>query len=240
MAPQGLSLSASLSAAFSVFIVSGSQRTFCPLPSLVRALARLMSRGDELRQLAAQLSVLAALEDSIAVGLSRVMGPASPGRGAASPASGSPLVPAAPAAPAVSAPAPSPSREVAASLLRSASLRASSPRTRTRSRSPAPLPKRAPRAPRRSSSVASGLRGSVALAESGLVTGHGLGHQELPTSPASPAAPLTCCSCPPRCLDRVSAPRCRFWILRSHRSCPRGPSCHGLFVQLRRRMGRAP
>ena len=56
-------------------------------------------------------------------------------------------------------------------LLRSASLRAASPRTRTRSRSPAPLPKRAPRAPRRSSSVASGLRGSVALAESGLVTG---------------------------------------------------------------------
>ena len=53
---------------------------------------------------------------------------------------------------------------------RSASLGASSPRTRTRSRSPAPLPKRAPRAPRRSSSVAS-VRGSVALAESGLVTG---------------------------------------------------------------------
>ena len=44
-------------------------------------------------------------------------------------------------------------------------------RARTRSRSPAPLPKRAPRAPRRSSSVASALRGSVALAESGLVTG---------------------------------------------------------------------
>ena len=42
---------------------------------------------------------------------------------------------------------------------------------RVGSRSPAPLPKRAPRAPRRSSSVASGLRGSVALAESGLVTG---------------------------------------------------------------------
>ena len=171
MAPQGLSLSASLTSAFSVSIVPGSQRTFCLLPSLDRVLARLMSRGDELRQLAAQLSVLAALEDSIAVGLSRVMGPASPDRGAASPTSGSPLVPAARAVPAVSAPAPSPSREVAASLLRSASLRASSPRTRTRSRSPAPLPKRAPRAPRRSSSVASGLRGSVALAESGLVTG---------------------------------------------------------------------
>ena len=171
MAPQGLSLSASLTAGFSVSIVSGSQRTFCPLPSLDRVFARLMSRGDELRQLAAQLSVLAALEDSIAVGLSRVMGPASPDRGAASPTSGSPLVPAAPAVPAVSAPAPSPSREVAASLLRSASLRATSPRARTRSRSPAPMPKRAPRAPRRSSSVASGLRGSVALAESGLVTG---------------------------------------------------------------------
>ena len=130
-----------------------------------------MSRGDALRQLAAQLSVLAALEDTIAVGFSSVMGPASPGRGAASPVSNSPLVSAAPAAPAASAPAPSPCHEVAASLLRSASLRASSPRTRTRSRSPAPLPKRAPRASRRSSSVASGLRGSVALAESGLVTG---------------------------------------------------------------------
>ena len=153
------------------FLVSGSQRTFCPLPFLDCALGRHMSRGDALRQLAAQLSVLAALEDTIAVGFSSVMGPASPGRGAASPVSSSPLASAAPAASAASAPAPSPCHEVAASLLRSASLRASSPRTRTRSRSPAPLPKRAPRAPRRSSSVASGLRGSVALAESGLVTG---------------------------------------------------------------------
>ena len=221
MAPQGLSLSASLTAAFSVSIVSGSQRTFCPLPDLDRVLARLMSRGDELRQLAAQLSVLAALEDSIAVGLSRVMGPASPDRGAASQTSGSPLVPAAPAVPAVSAPAPSPSREVAASLLPSASLRASSHRTRTRSRSPVPLPKRAPRAPRRSSSVASGLRGSVALAESGLVTG--LATKSCPPVPPSLGAPLTCRSCPPRCLDRVSAPRCRFWTLRSHRSCPPRP-----------------
>ena len=76
-----------------------------------------------------------------------------------------------PAAAAVPAAVPSPSHEVAASLLRSASLRAASPRTHTRSRSPAPLPIRAPRAPRRRSSVASGLRGSVALAESGLVTG---------------------------------------------------------------------
>ena len=50
----------------------------------------LMSRGDELRQLAAQLSVLAALEDSIALGLSRVMGPAGSGRSAAPAAAGSP------------------------------------------------------------------------------------------------------------------------------------------------------
>ena len=144
---------------------------FCSFSLAACALGFLMSRGDELRQLAAQLSVLAALEDSIAVGLSRVMGPASPGRGAVPPDTGSPLAPAALAAAAVPAAVSSPSHEVAASLLRSASLRAASPRTRTRSRSPAPLPKRAPRAPRRSSSVASGLRGSVALAESGLVTG---------------------------------------------------------------------
>ena len=171
LAPQGLSLSVSLPAAFSVFTVSGSQRTFCPVPFPDCALGRHMSRVDALRQLAAQLSVLAALEDTIAVGFSSVIGPASPGRGAASPVSSSPLASAAPAASAASAPAPSPCHEVAASLLRSASLRASSPRTRTRSRSPAPLPKRAPQAPRRSSSVASGLRDSVALAESGLVTG---------------------------------------------------------------------
>ena len=169
--PQGLSLSASLPVALAAFIALGSQRIFCLFSLAVCALGCLMSRGDELRQLAAQISVLAVLEDSIAVGLSRAMGPASPGRAAAPPDAGSPLAPAVPAAAAVSAAAPSPSHEVAASLLRSASLRAASPRTRTRSRSPAPLPKRAPRAPRRSSSVASGLRGSVALAESGLVTG---------------------------------------------------------------------
>ena len=149
------------------FLRSWLAAHFCSFPA-VCALGLFMSRGDELRQLAAQLSVLAALEDSIAVGLSRVMGPASPGRGAVPPDTGSPLAPAAPAAAAVPAAVPSPSHEVAASLLRSASLRATSPRTRTRSRSPAPLPKRGPR---RSSSVVSGLRGSVALAESGLVSG---------------------------------------------------------------------
>ena len=166
--PQGLSFGVSLPIAPAVSFALGSQRIFCPLSLVLRAPACLMSRGDELRQLAAQLSVLAALEDSIALGLSRVMGPAGPGRAAAPPDAGSPSAPAVNAASAAPPVVPSPSHEVAASLLRSASLRAASPRTRTRSRSPAPLPKRAPR---RSSSVASGLRGSVALAESGLVTG---------------------------------------------------------------------
>ena len=141
---------------------------FLPFLLVLCAPACLMSRGDELRHLAAQLSVLAALEESIAQGLSRVMGPAGPGRAAAPPVAGSPSAPAVHAVPAAPPVVPSPSHEVAASLLRSASLTAASPRTRTRSRSPAPLPKRAPR---RSSSVASGLRGSVALAEAGLVTG---------------------------------------------------------------------
>ena len=155
----------SLLTAPAVLPALGSQRIFCPSLWCSASPFCLMSRGDELRQLAAQLSVLAALEDSIALGLSRVMGPAGSGRSAAPPAAGPSSAPAATAAPPV---VPSPSHEVAASLLRSASLRAASPRTRTRSRSPAPLPKRAPR---RSSSVASGLRGSVALAETGLVTG---------------------------------------------------------------------
>ena len=130
-----------------------------------------MSRGDALRQIAAQFSVLAALEDTIAASLSSVMGPASPGRAVVPPDASTTLAQAVPQAGAVPAAAPVSSHEVAASLLRSASLRASSPRARTRSRSPAPLPKRAPRVPRRSSSVASSMRGSVALAESGLVTG---------------------------------------------------------------------
>ena len=218
--PQGLSFSVSLPVAPAVSIALGSQRIFCPLSPVVCALGCLMSRGDELRQLAAQLSVLAALEDSIALGLSRVMGPASPGRAAASPDAGSPSAPAVNAAAAAPPVVPSPSHEVAASLLRSASLRAASPRTRTRSRSPAPLPKRAPR---RSSSVASGLRGSVALAESGLVTG--LGHQELPTGPASPVAPFPRLSRSPRCLSRVAAICRRLWTLCTLCSGLRGPSC---------------
>ena len=97
--------------------------------------------------------------------------------------------------------------------------------------SPAPLPKRAPRAPRRSSSVASGLRGSVALAESGLVTG-------LATKSCPPVPP------PQLRLSRVSralhaasvwvaAFRRRFWTLCTLCSGLRGPSCHGVRVQLR-------
>ena len=105
-----------------------------------------MSRGDDLRQLAAQLTMLAAFEDSIAQGISRVMGATGPGGSSASAAAGLSAAPAAAAAPVVSA----------------------SSRARSRSRSPAPLPKRAPR---RSSSTVSVARGSVALAESGPVTG---------------------------------------------------------------------
>ena len=111
------------------------------------------------------------------------------------------------------------------SLLRSASLRAASPRTRTRSRSPAPLPKRAPRAPRRSSSVASGLRGSVALAESGLVTG--LGHQEL----AHRSRLLSCGSHASLALFMPLPPSRNLPLFASGPSAPsapglRGSSCH--------------
>ena len=105
-----------------------------------------MSRGDHLRQLVAQLTMLAALEDSIALGISRVMGTAGSAGSSASAAAGLSAASAAVAAPVAPA----------------------SSHARSRSRSPAPLPKRAPR---RSSSTAPGARGSVALADLGLVTG---------------------------------------------------------------------
>ena len=82
----------------------------------------------------------------IAQGISRVMGAAGPGGSSASAAAGLSAAPADRPAPVVSA----------------------SSRARSHSRSPAPLPKRAPR---RSSSTVSVARGSVALAESGPVTG---------------------------------------------------------------------
>ena len=123
-------------------------------PSMVRSLFLLwspcvfapMSRGDHLRQLAAQLTMLAALEDSVALGISRVMGAAGSGGFSAFAAAGLSAASAAVAAPVASA----------------------SSRARSRSRSPAPLPKRAPR---RSSSTAPCARGSVVLADPGLVTG---------------------------------------------------------------------
>ena len=118
--PQGLSLSASLPVALAVSIALGSQHIFCPLSLAVCALGCLMSRGDELRQLAAQLSVLAALEDSI-----------------------------------------------------------------------------------------------------------------LPTGSASPVAPFTRLSCSSRCLSRVAAIRRRLWTLCTLCSGLRGPSRHGVCVQLR-------
>ena len=60
------------------------------------------------------------------------------------------------------------SHEAATALPRAAATTTASSRARSRSRSPVPLPKRAPR---RSSSTVSVARGSVAHAESGLVTG---------------------------------------------------------------------
>ena len=175
-----------------------------------------MSRGDALRQIAAQFSVLAALEDTIAASLSSVMGPASPGRAAVPPDAGTPLAPVVPPAAAVPAAAPSPSHEVAASLLRSASLRASSPRTRTRSRSPAPL-----RNVLHEHHVAAPvlLPVCVALSPSRSRDWSRAWPPELPASPASPAAPLTCCSCTPGRLDRISAVCRCLWTLCSSSSC---------------------
>ena len=67
----------------------------------------------------------------------------------------------------------------------------------------------------------------------GVGTGHGLGHQELPTGPASPVEPFTRLSRSPRCLSRVAAIRRRLWTLCTLCSGLRGPSCHGVCVQLR-------
>ena len=213
--PQGLSLSASLLLALAAFIALGSQRIFAL--SLWRSVLSAFSCLAVMRFASSRPS-------SQCWPRSRT-----PSRWA-SPESWAPPVQVVapflltlarlwllqlPAAPAVPAAAPSPSHEVAASLLRSASLRAASPRTRTRSRSPAPLPKRAPRAPRRSSSVASGLRGSVALAESGLVTG--LATKSCPPVPppqlrlsrvslALSTLPLQGRSLPPTFLDPLHPP----------------------------------
>ena len=229
--PQGLSLSASLLVALAASIALGLQRIFALSPwwfvlsasSCLAVMSFVSSRPSFQCWPRSRTPSQWASPGS--------WGPASPGRGAVSPVTGSPLASAAPAAAAGPAAVSSPSHEVAASLLRSASLRATSPRARTRSRSPAPMPKRAPRAPRRSSSVASGLRGSVALAESGLVTG--LATKSCPPVPppqlrlSRVARALHAASTesqPPAVASGSSVP---------HRSCPRGPSCHGVFVQLR-------
>ena len=47
----------------------------------------------------------------------------------------------------------------------------------------------------------------------GVGTGHGLGHQELPTGPASSAAPFPRLSRSPRCLTRLAAICRRLWAL---------------------------
>ena len=121
-----------------------------------------MSRGDDLRQLAAQLTMLATLEDSIVLGISTVMGTAGSGGSAAPTAAGSPA--ATTAATASSAASSTPLRNLsshvaATALLRAATTTSASSRARSRSRSPVPQPKRAPR---RSSSTATSVRGSAA------------------------------------------------------------------------------
>ena len=120
-----------------------------------------MSRADALRRLSAQLSALAELEETVAQGFSSVLGSAvSVGT------AGSAAVSAATSAACSSSSTPLRAAATAA-LVRPAVAPTAPSGARSRSRSPAPLPKRAPR---RSHSVAS-MRGSVALAESGLVTG---------------------------------------------------------------------
>ena len=177
----------------------------------------LMSRGDELRQLAAQLSVLAALEDSIALGLSRVMGPAGSGRSAAPPDAGSPSAPAATAAPSV---VPSPSHEVATSFVALSDSHVcflSGPHS-------LPFPCAAAQ-----TCTASQLQDRLWLVWFGcsreVGTGHGLGHQVLPTSPASPAAPFPRLSRSPRCFSRLAATCRRLRALCTLSPGLRGPPC---------------
>ena len=120
-----------------------------------------MSRVDALRRLSAQLSALAELEESIAQGISSVIG----STGTAGSAGSTAVSAVTCAAPSSSS---TPLRDAATAALVRPAVSLTAPRgARSRSRSPAPLPKRAPR---RSHSVAS-MRGSVALAGSGLVTG---------------------------------------------------------------------
>ena len=138
-----------------------------------------MSRVDALRRLSAQLSALAELEEAIAQGFSSVIG----GNGSAGSA-GSTAASAATSAACSSSSTPLRAAATAALVRPAVSLTAPSG-ARSRSRSPAPLPKRAPR---RSHSVAS-MRGSVALAASGLVTG------------------LAVKSCPPVPPTQLRAPR---------------------------------
>ena len=123
-----------------------------------------MSRGDDLRRLAAQLTALAELEDSVALGISRVLGSAGTAAGSHAASAAATASPVASSTPLLEPP----NHEAATALLRAAATTSASSKTRSWSRSPAPLPKRAPR---RSSSTVSVARGSVALAESGLVTG---------------------------------------------------------------------
>ena len=151
-------------------------------------------------------------------------------------AAGSPLASAALAAAAGPAAVSSPSHEVAASLLRSASLRATSPRARTRSRSPAPMPKRAPRAPRRSSSVACVVQLLLRSRDWSRVWPPRVAHQDRLSSCASHASltlsmlPQLVRSLPPTLLDPLHPPlrAPRPLVPRSLRPTPMTNGTHSL------------
>ena len=152
MAPQGLGPGAPcLTASVAIFLSAASPSFLVPFAVLFVAPCL-------------QLTVLAELEDSVAFGISRVLGSAGTAAGlhAASAATTAPPVASSTSLRELSG------HEAATALPRAAVTTAASSRARSRSRSPVPLPKRAPR---RSSSTVSVTRGSVALAESGLVTG---------------------------------------------------------------------
>ena len=216
--PKGLSLSVSLPVALAVSIALGSQRIFSPLSLAVCALGCTLGVG-------------------CARGTpSRLASPGSwalpvPGRAAVPPDAGSPSAPAVHAAAAAPSVVPSPSQEVAASLLRSCVAQG------CLSSDSHSLPFSCAAAQTCSTCTASQFQRCLWPAWIGrsrrVGTGYGLGHQELPTGPASPAAPFTRLSRSSRCLSWVAAFRRRLWTLCALYSGLRGPSCHGVFVQLR-------
>ena len=210
---------------------------FCPLSLAVCALGCLMSRGDELRQLAAQLSVLAALEDSIALGLSRVMG-----------------------LPVLVAPLSLPTlvhlrlplfmqrpqrlRWCLRPVMRWRPLCCALRLSGLLPLGPALVPVLCAAAQTCSTCTASQFQRCLWPAlDRSLSRSRDWLRAWLPRvahRSRLPVAPFPRLSRSPRCLSRVAAIRRRLWTLCTLCSGLRGPSCHGVCVQLRRRMGRTP